>query len=242
VSTDRFSEYDAAYVLGALPDADRQEFEAHLASCGRCTRAVQELAGLPPLLDRAGAAALEGPVTGPPPPPTLLPCLLDRVRRQQRRRRLVVVGSAAAAVAATALGSVALTSGPDPGVVTGAAASRPTVLMRELSHVGQARVTGWVGLEQVPWGTRVTLSCRYRSPMPADGRYDVGGDPSYLLVVRTRTGGTERVAGWTAVPGKLVTVTGATATPKSDIVAVEVRTSGGHPVLRLRVAAGSASG
>lgn len=243
MSTDRFAEYDAAYVLGVLSDADRHEFETHLTSCDRCAEAVQELAGLPPLLDRVDAAAVAGPGAGPPPPPTLLPGLLDRVLRRQRRRRLVAVAGAAAAVAATALGSVALTSGPEPGTdgVTGAAASRPTVPMRELSQVGpprvgRPRVSGWVGLEQVAWGTRVTLSCRYRSTTPpANGRYDVGGGPSYLLVVRTRTGGTERVAGWTAVPGKVVTVTGATATARTDIVAVEVRSSGGHPVLRLRV-------
>jgi carotenoid cleavage dioxygenase-like enzyme len=37
-------------VLGALSDADRREFEAHMVGCSSCRKAVTDLAGLPPLL------------------------------------------------------------------------------------------------------------------------------------------------------------------------------------------------
>ena len=37
--------WDAAYVLGALSDADRLEFEAHLVGCISCREAVTELTG-----------------------------------------------------------------------------------------------------------------------------------------------------------------------------------------------------
>ena len=41
---DKFADWDAAYVLGALSPAERREFETHLASCagiaGRCSNVV----------------------------------------------------------------------------------------------------------------------------------------------------------------------------------------------------------
>jgi anti-sigma factor RsiW len=44
--------WDAAYVLGALSDADRLEFEAHLVGCISCREAVTELTAVSPLLSR----------------------------------------------------------------------------------------------------------------------------------------------------------------------------------------------
>jgi carotenoid cleavage dioxygenase-like enzyme len=64
--------WDAAYVLGALSDADRGEFEAHMAGCGSCRDAVAELAGVVPLLSLAGDDAAV------PPCPDLLPALLAK--------------------------------------------------------------------------------------------------------------------------------------------------------------------
>ena len=52
--------WDAAYVLGALSDADRGEFEAHLAGCMSCREAVAELAGVVPLLTLADATTATG--------------------------------------------------------------------------------------------------------------------------------------------------------------------------------------
>ena len=46
-TTDRFRDWDAAYVLGALSTEDRRAFERHLASCPECAADVAELA--PPI-------------------------------------------------------------------------------------------------------------------------------------------------------------------------------------------------
>ena len=43
MSSDRHAHWDAAYVLGALSAAERQEYEDHLTSCPSCRDAVAEL-------------------------------------------------------------------------------------------------------------------------------------------------------------------------------------------------------
>ena len=47
---EKFAQWDAAYVLGALEPADRRLFEEHLENCERCQGAVSELSALPGLL------------------------------------------------------------------------------------------------------------------------------------------------------------------------------------------------
>lgn len=49
-TADRFRDWDAAYLLGALSHDDRRAFERHLQSCPACRAAVAELAGLPGIL------------------------------------------------------------------------------------------------------------------------------------------------------------------------------------------------
>src|SRR5674476_1672482 len=44
MTTDEFTLYDAAYVLGALSPADRREFEDHLKGCAACASSPTELA------------------------------------------------------------------------------------------------------------------------------------------------------------------------------------------------------
>ena len=56
---DQYSTWDAAYVLGALSDADRHEFEGHLSSCPACQGAVGELAGMPGLLAQSSLEEVE---------------------------------------------------------------------------------------------------------------------------------------------------------------------------------------
>jgi carotenoid cleavage dioxygenase len=74
--------WDAAYVLGALSDAERREFEAHMTGCVWCREAVTELGGLPPLLSLLDYehvvgldAADQTPVALSPPPELLTPLL-----------------------------------------------------------------------------------------------------------------------------------------------------------------------
>ena len=90
----------AAYVLDALDDSERREFEEHLAGCDQCR---EELEGL-----RDAAAALAYVPEGPAPPPALRDRVLERVHDEQAsnvvplRRRVALPAVATVAVVAAA--------------------------------------------------------------------------------------------------------------------------------------------
>ena len=228
---------DAAYVLGALSAAERLEFEQHLAGCDSCTRAVADVAGLPGLLGRIDAGDLTRPVD--PVPETLLPALLAEVRRNQRRRTFVTAGLAAAAAVvvlvslglAGAFGSLGSPGGSSATSTTGPPTTGPPIGGTPMVATGAAPVRATVALQRVPWGTRLDMTCTYETDVSSYGDLHAA---SYELVVRTRSGLTQRVASWRSLPGQSMEVTATTAVDRSRIASVEVRTSSGVPVLRLR--------
>ncbi|MGZ4493085.1 MAG: anti-sigma factor family protein [Nocardioides sp.] len=217
MSDDRYAQLDGAYVLGALGPVERREFEEHLASCDSCSRSVRELAALPGLLARVTLDEILTPAE--PPPATLLPALAATVRRERNRRtRRFSLALAASVVALAGTTTWAASGGGSPQPPAGVALAQV--------HAGplhaNARLVG------VAWGTRIDLTCRY----------DAGGWSTtgvrYALVVVDRTGHSEQVATWTAVPDRVMRVSGATGWSRSDIARVEIRSSTGTPVLRLR--------
>jgi len=110
----RWEDTAATYVLGALPDDERAQFETHLADCPACRAEVDEL--------RVAAEAL--PVAPPPmlPPPELKARIMAEVEREaallasasappRRRRRLSWPLGAVAALACAALLAAVVLSG-----------------------------------------------------------------------------------------------------------------------------------
>lgn len=236
-----YATWDGSYVLGALSPADREQYERHLVECAACAEAVRDLAGIPGLLSRVDEQAVTAPPE--PAPDTLLPRLVREVRRERRRRARVVTGLAAAAVGVVVAGAATIgvltgsdtpdatpsaTGSPSSGSSSGPAT--PGSDARAMQPVGGAPLEGWLTLEKVPWGTRITLLCTYA---PAPGGYGGARPPGYALVVRTRDGAEREVATWNAVPGRAMQIAAATASGRADIAAVEVRTGDGRPVLRL---------
>lgn len=231
--TDEFSTYDAAYLLGSLTPADRAAFEAHLANCPECGRAVSQLAGMPGLLaaltpDQARAAGDDLPEV----PDSLLPRLLIEVQRTRFRRRLTtgLVGVAAAAVLAVAL-VAGLRGGPSPtqaGPPSGRAAVQQ---MTAESSAVPIRATAQ--LADKAWGTLIIVRCTYRET--SGGHYDPGEPITYTMVVTDKSGGTQQVAAWEAKPGGPVVVDGSTSVPRSQIATVEVWNPQDDPVLTLQL-------
>lgn len=115
-----------ALVLGALDPAEREQVEAHVASCPACAAALAEIAPLPGLLHRAALSPADLELQ--PAPQSILDGALARVGAEQaagaaapapveaapaplapvvplRRRRLPLLAAAAVAVLALVLGA-----------------------------------------------------------------------------------------------------------------------------------------
>ncbi len=97
--------------------------------------------------------------------------------------------------------------------------------------MGDVPVEATVGLEQVTWGTRLLLTCTYE---PESVEYELPPTVDYTIVVRTRDGHTEQVGSWRSVGGMTMRLTAGTSSDRDDIRSVEVRTTSGRVVLRLR--------
>jgi anti-sigma factor RsiW len=227
VSTDEFSTYDAAYVLGALSPPERSAFEAHLRTCPSCAGGVTALAGLPGLLAKVPLEQVIDPAPVPLPQ-TLLPRLLREVAARRRRRRWVTGLCAAAAAVAigTGAGVVGSSLAPDQRPATPPAAAS-TAPGRDLVAVVPSPVTASVAMVPMTWGTRLDLRCDYYAP---------GGGTApreYTLVVHARNGRSQQVAAWQALPGQDLALTAASSWHPRDIANVEVQAPDGRPLLRL---------
>ena len=224
-------------MLGSLAPAERLEFETHLPGCAECSRAVRDLAGLPGLLAQVDVADLEVPTPDAPLPHTLLPALVREVRGEQRRRS-VLTAAVAASIAAVVVSALAIGGAFDRSPAEVAATptvTRSTIAVGEpMVPVGSGPVRAAIALTGVAWGTKLDLTCTYAAANGGDG-YDGEEAGAYGLFVRTR--GRRRRAGGhlEGLPGRTMRLSGATATGRTDITGVEVRTSDGRVVLTLPV-------
>src|SRR5918998_160225 len=89
VTHERYEENVGAYLLGALPELERQAFEQHIERCDDCRSAVERL--------RPAADALPRAATPLTPPPRIKAALMEVVERdastaspptRARRRRV----------------------------------------------------------------------------------------------------------------------------------------------------------
>lgn len=214
---DPFRYDDAAYVLGALDPAERDAFEAHLLSCEQCRARVRELADLPGQLTGIDAAVLEpGPM-----PETLLPRMLREARRSRVRSQLL--GAAAAGLAAAVAVVLTLLATRSPG----ADSNRPVQALpaRTMHALVATPVHADVALTDEPWGTQLTLHCRYDTSAGTALEYD--------MTVRDRKGDTYPLGGWRIRGGQDITYVAGVPVPARDIALVEVVTPQGMPILRL---------
>jgi hypothetical protein len=238
---DKFAQWDAAYVLGALSPADRREFEEHLANCPQCQTAVSELAAIPGLLAQvspADAAMLSMAVDNeaghgepaapddadaeliePGPPPSLLPKMIKKARSRQRRMVAAVAGIAAAVV--LIIGGVAIAGGLLP--------LRPENPERvAFSPVVPSGITAVADVIPGKDGTQIKVECVYaevNDPRPG------GGHETYSVVVVDRSGNAAEIKEWPATPNKQMRPSGTTPLKPSEIADLEIRESDTNEVL-----------
>jgi anti-sigma-K factor RskA len=95
----------AGYVLGALDPGETAAFEQHLAGCDVCRAEVEQLQGLPALLDRAAP-----PIEVPPGLRERTFAAVERAAAGSRRRRpLLRLAAVAAALVVALVGGVVVT-------------------------------------------------------------------------------------------------------------------------------------
>lgn len=208
----RYTDWDAAYLLGALSPADRAEFETHLSECTQCRDAMAEIAPMLGLMSRVpperAASMLRASETESPAPEHRARVLSFSAAQDRRRRRQWIVGIAAAAAIIVAAVAVPLTSTlRQPGLRTFA-----------LEQMIDAPLSASVSLADVAWGTRIDMTCAYGSSddAPADGL-------SYALVVIADDGSESVLSTWQARPDTTARLSAGTALPSTDIAAVEIR-------------------
>jgi hypothetical protein len=230
---DKFAQWDAAYVLGALSPAERREFEEHLASCPSCQAAVSDLAALPGLLaqlspddaamlsmaDETVAGSAETPVLSAVqtdvieqgPPPSLLPKMIKKART--RRRRIVAAVAGIAAAVLLVIGGLAVAAGLLP--------LRPDSPERvAFSQVVPSAMTAVADVIPGQNGTEIKVECQYGEVNePRTG----AGHETYSIFVVDRSGNASEIKEWPATPNKLMRPSGTTPLRISQIADLEIR-------------------
>lgn len=214
---DRYSTWDAAYVLGSLASEERREYEVHLQGCARCRAAVAELSGIPALLSKVGPDEFQEPDSTPAEPPAeLLPGLLDTVRAQRRRSRWMAstaIGLAAAVLAV----AIAVMVWPGAfGLQTGTPPQASDQQL-EMTKVSETPINATVSMTGFGWGTRIDMACTYGDW----GRRDA--PPQNLaMVVVGRDGSHNQVATWLGISGATALPSATTPMPMNEIAAVQL--------------------
>jgi anti-sigma-K factor RskA len=217
---DRYSTWDAAYVLGALSSTERHEFEAHLETCARCRAAVAELSGMPALLGLMSAEDVCGLGREQPEPPPLRPevleSVLDRVRWRRRRSRWLTSAAVGLAAALLAVGLVIVLRPEVLGLQNGA--PTPPVAQLDMTKVAETKYDATVALSSFAWGTRIDMACTYGA---WSGHADAHPDNLGMVVVG-RDGSRIQVATWLGLSGATALPSGNTTLPKDEIASVQL--------------------
>jgi ferric-dicitrate binding protein FerR (iron transport regulator) len=229
---DRFHDWDAAYLLGALDPDDRRAFERHLTTCTACAAAVSELAGLPGLLGRlpadeaialaarpdevdASGSRVGARAHQPSPVQRLAHTVAEKRRRRRRRMTGALAGAGAVLVTAGVLVGIAI--GPQ---AESTPAATPSGTIRVMEPVDSSSITADLRVTEKGWGTRFDWTCEY-----AYANGDTGSARTYELVITDATGADTVIASWTAGGARSGDLAASTGVATTDIDRVEIRSA-----------------
>jgi Putative zinc-finger len=208
--SDPYSDWDAAYLLGALSAKDRRGYEEHLQTCDECSAEVASLAGVPATLaalpdDRALATITAAP-------PNLLPGLVSSVQRERRRHQVrlgaLMTGVALVAAAIGAVIAIPLTREEPQGDYV------------VLAQTVASKLSADARLVPERWGTTIEISCRYDELATPSERAR-----GYELYVTDTSGKSQLIASWTSSPGTTVKPAATTKLQRNEIQGLDIRSS-----------------
>ncbi|MGB3484650.1 MAG: hypothetical protein WBB07_20840 [Mycobacterium sp.] len=220
-SDGNMSDWDAAYVLGALTPEERSEYEQLRAAEPTNIAALTDFADTAALLDllspQEALALLDEAVEGAPipevAPAILLPALAAAAEKRRVRSRRAVIASVLASAAAFLLiggiiGYNSIGASPSTGVTLQAMAP------------GQRKgVSASLAVTGERWGTRLDWQCQYTKDWASTVT-------SYGLVVTTIGGAESTVATWSPSGHEASGLAAATVIPTSEIRSIEIRETG----------------
>lgn len=237
---DRYADWDAAYVLGALSAPERLEYEGHLATCPTCRRAVAELAGLPGLLAQVPPGEVLAMDLGEdehvPQPRSLMPALPTEGgvraagRGSRRWSRYAVPAAAAAALLMGGVGGYALNAaiGDEPAQVD----SSQTRMA--FSPVVPSPITAVLDVVPSAKGTEFRVECQYG--LATQDATPSGAWAEYAIYIVDRSGKAELAKTWKANPDRVMRPKATSPLPLSQIAAVEIRAvDSGATLMRAQV-------
>jgi anti-sigma factor RsiW len=239
---DSYTEWDAAYVLGALSAVERREFEDHLTTCDDCRAAVADFAGMPGLLAQLHAGevlAIDAPSdTRPVETEVLGPVSAVASRRPAWHLPLAV---AAAALVVGGMAGYAVSSARSPGTppsaVAGIVGGRATTRLA-FSSVVPSSMTAVVDVHATSTATEFRVECQYAPPATATAPSSKPDYPwvNYAIWVVDRAGRATKLRQWTARPGLIMHPTGVTTVPYAALARVEIRrVDDGQTVMRAQL-------
>jgi anti-sigma-K factor RskA len=165
------------YLLGTLSAAEREAFASHLTTCAECRRELEELGGLPALLDQGGEPVdvppgLESRVMAaiarePDRRPAAAP-VLEMRRRPTRPWPLGWAAAAAAAVLLAFAGGLGLGRGLPAGAPPGPAPAAQTI---HLVAANGGTGSGVAEVRSTRGGKTIELTVRGLPPPPAGHFY-----------------------------------------------------------------------
>ena len=224
--SDPFARDDAAYVLGVLPDDEREAFEHHLLGCAQCRARVDELRGMPALLGTITVDDLDSvtAVGDERLPDTLLPSLLRAASARRRRGRAVVGALAAIAAACIAALVIVVWPSSSPSSTAPSSSRPPTLAAQNFVSLVKAPVSANAVLTAKKWGTEIDLKCVYSG--------NLGEKPvPYLMYAYDSAGHPYGAGSWKQ--GAEVTYVGGTSLDLDKIAKIEITLKNGTPILRL---------
>lgn len=250
-ATDRFREWDAAYVLGALSAQDRRDFERHLQTCPACAAAVAELAGLPGILSALPAAeavaideavgtitpgadgpAGDGHLRGAAHQPGLVQRLAGAAVKRTRRTRIRLAVAAAGAAAVIALGGGLLGAGlASPGADQAGPTAPPTTGQPASPGSEATQVVAMEPLEADALTAALTITetdwgTRFDwSCVYLNELWKDNGPQDYDMVMTDRTGAATVLATWTATSPSTENLAASTDVSLDQIRSIEIRAS-----------------
>jgi hypothetical protein len=213
--TNDIAEWDAAYVLGALSPADRDIYEAYLATDLAHSASLRELDQLLGLLDALSPEEAVALIEMPSPATVT-------TRRRRLSRRTLVAASVGAAAA------IALTAGiaGETAIPVVPRSETEAVALTAMQSTEKAGIRAALAVTEKKWGTRLDWTCEYTNDSAKKA-------PSYDIVVTTDEGAESAVGTWRPANDRATGLAASTAIPTRKIRTVDIRVSGTHEPLAI---------